>query len=89
MASNLSAYCRNHHRLKHSGQWVHTSNPDRSVMLTSPTGHCYRTRPSGLLAGMLEPVLPRVVGVGAHVWKTKPLVCGVNAGGSGYECTSE
>ncbi|MDJ0437106.1 HNH endonuclease signature motif containing protein [Rhodococcus qingshengii] len=58
VASNLSAYCRNHHRLKHSGQWLHISNPDRSVMLTSPTGHCYRTRPSGLLAGMLEPVLP-------------------------------
>lgn len=57
-ASNMSAYCRNHHRLKHSGQWMHTSNPDRSVMLTSPTGHCYRTRPSGLLSGMLEPVPP-------------------------------
>ncbi|QQM22004.1 DUF222 domain-containing protein [Rhodococcus sp. P-2] len=58
VASNMSAYCRNHHRLKHSGQWMHTSNPDRSVMLTSPTGHCYRTRPSGLMSGMLEPVPP-------------------------------
>ncbi|MDV8008098.1 HNH endonuclease signature motif containing protein [Rhodococcus sp. IEGM 1318] len=58
VASNLSTDCRNHHRLKHSGQWVHTSNPDRSVTLTSITGHCYRARPSGLLAGMLEPVLP-------------------------------
>ncbi|MCJ0907565.1 HNH endonuclease, partial [Rhodococcus sp. ARC_M6] len=57
-ASNLSAYCRNHHRLKHSGRWVHTPNSDRTVSLVSPTGHCYRTRAAGLLAGSTEPIPP-------------------------------
>jgi hypothetical protein len=55
LASNLSAFCRNHHRLKHSGKWLLAPNPDRSITLTSQTGHCYRTRDAGLLAGMQEP----------------------------------
>ncbi|MDI9914778.1 HNH endonuclease signature motif containing protein [Rhodococcus sp. IEGM 1379] len=58
VASNLSAYCRNHHRLKHSGHWLHTPNSDRTVTVVSPTGHCYRTRAAGLLAGVPDPVLP-------------------------------
>ncbi|TSD49349.1 DUF222 domain-containing protein [Rhodococcus sp. KBS0724] len=55
VASNLSAFCRNHHRLKHSGSWQLDPNPDRSITLTSQTGHCYRTRAAGLLAGMQDP----------------------------------
>lgn len=47
VAANLAPYCRNHHRLKHSGTWMHELNSDRSVSLTSPTGHRYRTRPTG------------------------------------------
>ncbi|RZL22447.1 MAG: HNH endonuclease [Rhodococcus sp. (in: high G+C Gram-positive bacteria)] len=58
VASNLSAFCRNHHRLKHSGKWLLAPNPDRSITLTSQTGHCYRTRAAGLLAGMQEPPPP-------------------------------
>ena len=58
VASNLSAFCRNHHRLKHSGKWLLAPNPDRSITLTSQTGHCYRTRAAGLLAGMQEPTPP-------------------------------
>ncbi|MDV6266973.1 HNH endonuclease signature motif containing protein [Rhodococcus globerulus] len=58
LASNLSAFCRNHHRLKHSGKWQLDPNPDRSITLTSQTGHCYRTRAAGLLAGMQEPPPP-------------------------------
>ncbi|MDI9915879.1 HNH endonuclease signature motif containing protein [Rhodococcus sp. IEGM 1379] len=57
-ASNLSAYCRNHHRLKHSGHWLHTPNSDRTVGLVSPTGHCYRTRAAGLLAEIPDPIPP-------------------------------
>ncbi|TYQ00527.1 UNVERIFIED_ORG: uncharacterized protein DUF222, partial [Nocardia globerula] len=58
VASNLSAFCRNHHRLKHSGKWQLNPNPDRSITLTSQTGHCYRTRDAGLLAGQQEPPPP-------------------------------
>ncbi|OYD69810.1 HNH endonuclease signature motif containing protein [Rhodococcus sp. OK302] len=58
IASNLSAYCRNHHRLKHSGRWLHTPNLDRTVSLVSATGHCYRTRAAGLLAGSTDPIPP-------------------------------
>ena len=58
VASNLSAFCRNHHRLKHSGKWQLDPNLDRSITLTSQTGHCYRTRAAGLLAGMQEPPPP-------------------------------
>ena len=58
LASNLSAFCRNHHRLKHSGKWQLDPNLDRSITLTSQTGHCYRTRAAGLLAGMQEPPPP-------------------------------
>ncbi|QXW04103.1 HNH endonuclease signature motif containing protein [Rhodococcus globerulus] len=58
VASNLSAFCRNHHRLKHSGKWLLAPNPDRSITLTSQTGHCYRTRDAGLLAGQQEPRPP-------------------------------
>ncbi|TSD46635.1 DUF222 domain-containing protein [Rhodococcus sp. KBS0724] len=58
VASNLSAFCRNHHRLKHSGSWQLAPNPDRSITLTSQTGHRYRTRPAGLLAGRQEPPPP-------------------------------
>ncbi|MFE4501379.1 DUF222 domain-containing protein [Rhodococcus sp. NPDC056743] len=58
VASNLSAFCRNHHRLKHSGSWQLAPNPDRSITLTSQTGHRYRTRAAGLLAGRQEPPPP-------------------------------
>ncbi|PBC41880.1 HNH endonuclease [Rhodococcus sp. ACPA4] len=58
VASNLSAFCRNHHRLKHSGKRLLAPNPDRSLTLTSQTGHCYRTRAAGLLTGMQEPPPP-------------------------------
>ncbi|PBC43425.1 HNH endonuclease [Rhodococcus sp. ACPA4] len=58
VASNLSAFCRNHHRLKHSGKWQLDPNPDRSLTLTSQTGHCYRTRAAGLLASQQEPPPP-------------------------------
>ena len=59
VASNMSAFCRNHHRLKHSDRWRFTSNVDRTMSLTSPTGHCYRTRPAGLMAGSHEPTPPQ------------------------------
>lgn len=59
VASNMSAFCRNHHRLKHSDRWWFASNEDRTMSLTSPTGHCYRTRPAGLMAGSHEPTPPQ------------------------------
>nr|WP_271213228.1 HNH endonuclease signature motif containing protein [Rhodococcus wratislaviensis]GLK40252.1 hypothetical protein GCM10017611_71250 [Rhodococcus wratislaviensis] len=47
VAGNMTAYCRNHHRLKHSGRWWVIADGD--VELVAPTGHRYRTRSSGLL----------------------------------------
>lgn len=47
VAGNMTAYCRNHHRLKHSGHWKVTDDGD--IELVAPTGHRYRTRSSGLL----------------------------------------
>jgi hypothetical protein len=55
----MSAFCRNHHRLKHSDRWQFASNQDRTMSLTSPTGRCYRTRPAGLMAGPHGPMPPQ------------------------------
>ncbi|MBC2639711.1 MULTISPECIES: HNH endonuclease signature motif containing protein [unclassified Rhodococcus (in: high G+C Gram-positive bacteria)] len=49
VAGNLNAYCRNHHRLKHSGHWQ--MDAEGGIELTAPTGHRYRPRSSGLLGG--------------------------------------
>nr|WP_255314997.1 transposase [Rhodococcus koreensis] len=46
-AGNLTAYCRNHHRLKHSGHWQ--VNADGGIELVAPTGHRYRPRSAGIL----------------------------------------
>ncbi len=42
---NLHCLCRHHHRLKHEGGWVITSNSDGTATWTSPTGRRYRTPP--------------------------------------------
>ncbi|RZT27708.1 HNH endonuclease [Kribbella sp. VKM Ac-2569] len=42
---NLHCLCRHHHRLKHEGGWVVTSNPDGTSTWASPTGRRYRTPP--------------------------------------------
>ncbi|TCC28776.1 HNH endonuclease [Kribbella sindirgiensis] len=42
---NLHCLCRHHHRLKHEGGWVVTSNPDGSTTWASPTGRRYHTPP--------------------------------------------
>ncbi|WP_231868977.1 hypothetical protein [Rhodococcus opacus] len=49
MAGNLTACCRNHHRLKRSGHWQ--VDAEGGIELTAPTGHRYRPRSSGLLGG--------------------------------------
>lgn len=49
VAGNITAYCRNHHRLKHSGHWQ--VNADGGIELVAPTGHRYRPRSSGILGG--------------------------------------
>ena len=41
---NLTALCRRHHLMKHQAGWSYTTNPDRSTVWTSPTGHHYRLR---------------------------------------------
>jgi len=48
-ASGMKAYCRNHHRLKHSGAWSERHDADRTIRLVSPTGRHYRTRNTGYL----------------------------------------
>ncbi|TDX03681.1 HNH endonuclease [Kribbella sp. VKM Ac-2566] len=40
---NLHCLCRHHHRLKHEGGWVVTSDPDGTTIWVSPTGRRYRT----------------------------------------------
>ncbi|MFC9835113.1 DUF222 domain-containing protein [Rhodococcus sp. NPDC127530] len=47
VAGNMTAYCRNHHRLKHSGHWAVTAGG--GIELVAPTGHRYRPRSSGFL----------------------------------------
>ncbi|TCC01648.1 HNH endonuclease [Kribbella soli] len=42
---NLHCLCRHHHRLKHEGGWVVTSDPDGTTTWASPTGRRYRTPP--------------------------------------------
>ena len=48
-ARGMKAYCRTHHRIKHSGCWAERHNPDRSIDYVSPTGHRYRSRAAGYL----------------------------------------
>ncbi|MGW6201318.1 DUF222 domain-containing protein [Kribbella sp. NPDC055110] len=43
---NLHCLCRHHHRLKHEGGWVVTSDPDGTTTWSSPTGRRYRTPPA-------------------------------------------
>ncbi|MGI8869226.1 MAG: DUF222 domain-containing protein [Mycobacteriales bacterium] len=40
-ATNLSAKCRSHHRLKTHGRWLHEQRPDGTIVWTAPTGHQY------------------------------------------------
>lgn len=40
---DLHCLCRHHHRLKHSGGWTITPNPDGTTTWTSPTGRRYTT----------------------------------------------
>jgi len=48
-AAGMKAYCRTHHRIKHSGTWAERHNPDRSIDYISPTGHRYHSRATGYL----------------------------------------
>ncbi len=51
-ATNLTAKCRSHHRLKTHGWWKHRQEPDGTVRWTSPTGQVY----ADPLPAALEPV---------------------------------
>jgi len=48
-AAGMKAYCRTHHRIKHSGTWAECHNPDRSIDYLSPTGHRYHSPATGYL----------------------------------------
>jgi hypothetical protein len=52
-ASNLKCYCRFHHLLKTFycgvGGWREQQLPDATLILTSPTGHTYITKPGSAL----------------------------------------
>jgi hypothetical protein len=52
-ASNLKCYCRFHHLLKTFycgvGGWREQQLPDGTLILTSPTGHTYTTKPGSAL----------------------------------------
>ncbi|WP_041311166.1 HNH endonuclease signature motif containing protein [Mycobacterium sp. JS623] len=62
-ASNLKCYCRFHHLLKTFycgvGGWREQQLPDGTLILTSPTGHTYTTKPGSVL---LFPTLCRPTG---------------------------
>ncbi|WP_019970845.1 HNH endonuclease signature motif containing protein [Mycobacterium sp. 141] len=46
--SNLKLYCRHHHLVKtFCPGWSDHQLPDGTVVITSPTGHVYRTEPHG------------------------------------------
>ena len=45
----LTPYCRNHHRIKHSGLWDESRDDNGDLILTSPVGLFYRTPAAGLL----------------------------------------
>ena len=44
-ATNLAVLCRRHHRLKHSGGWNLTQDPNAVMTWTTPTGRHYQTDP--------------------------------------------
>ncbi|MDQ2722119.1 MAG: 13E12 repeat family protein [Actinomycetota bacterium] len=48
-AAGMKAYCRTHHRIKHSGTWNERHNPDRSIDYVSPTRHRYHCPATGYL----------------------------------------
>ena len=48
-AASMKAYCRTHHRIKHSGSWIECHNSDRSIDYISPTGHRYHNPATGYL----------------------------------------
>jgi len=48
-AAGMKAYCRTHHRIKHSGTWAECHNSDRSIDYLSPTGHRYHSPATGYL----------------------------------------
>ncbi len=48
-AASMKAYCRTHHRIKHSGSWIECHNPDRNIDYISPTGHRYHNPATGYL----------------------------------------
>lgn len=44
-ATNLAVLCRRHHRLKHSGEWNVTLDPNGVMTWTTPTGRTFQTEP--------------------------------------------
>jgi len=48
-AGGMKAYCRTHHRIKHSGTWVECHNPDPSIDYLSATGHRCHSPATGYL----------------------------------------
>ena len=48
-AADMKAYCRTHHRIKHTGTWTEHHNADRSIDYVSPTGHRYHSPATGYL----------------------------------------
>lgn len=50
IAGGLTPYCRNHHRIKHSGLWSESRGDAGDIVLASPLGLFYRTPAAGLLS---------------------------------------
>ncbi|WP_158506351.1 HNH endonuclease signature motif containing protein [Tomitella biformata] len=49
-SGGLTPYCRNHHRIKHSGLWDESRDDNGDIILASPIGLLYRTPAAGLLS---------------------------------------
>jgi hypothetical protein len=45
-AANCECLCEHHHRLKHTGGWSVTGDPNGTLTWTSPTGHRYESPPA-------------------------------------------
>ncbi len=41
MLSNLESLCRNHHLLKHTGDWTPVGDPNGTLTWTGPSGRTY------------------------------------------------
>ncbi len=53
--ANLAGLCRRHHRLKQTGRWRYSLDPDGTITWTSTTGRARTTEPAHRQVPAVEP----------------------------------